>query len=382
MFYSFLSGNDKFYCWGMPMGISQSHARQLRAEPEVPFYQGEPVQPEDSILLLTGGYHVALGDSIWLISFARDWHRWRAQRRGRMRVGVAESSQPLYRAFLPAAIKVCLQNIPEKEFLTVTHKLPGLQFPLEPGGGIKSWALNRSMVSWLYQCCGMIFNGLPDWGEFAPPAILDPPKSFFRRLGTPNERFILFQGNSTSRTRTLSPALRMKLIQHLLAQHGLPVYIVDTEAHHHEVAKLSGVRTFFGKLSTLAVFALGARADLIVSPDTLGIHLGEAFRRPTVGILGPTPPQHMAWGYRVPAFVFGSGFCQNKPCGHTSFLPRKTKCPTRDLEFCAVTENIDLAVFDRAVARTRENLARAHWTPPRPPLSLREEPAVMQPWAT
>ncbi len=380
MFHSFLSDGEKFYSWGQPLGASLRHVQKLRPEPDVPFYAGETIKPDDSVLLLTGTFKVALGDSIWLISFVRDWYRWRAQRRGQVRVGVSEISQPLYRAFLPQAIELCLQNVPEKEFLATTYKLPGLQFPLDRGGGIKSWAMNRSMVSWLYQSCGMVFDGLPDWGEFAPPAVLDPPKAFFRRIGVPSEPFIFFQANSTSRTRTLSPASRLKLMQHLLAHYGRPVYLVDTEEHNAELAKLPGVRTFFGKLSALDVFTLGAQAELIVSPDTLGIHLGEAFRRPAVGILGPTPPQHMAWGYRVPAFIYGSGFCANRPCGHTSFLPRKTKCPTRDLEFCAVTEDIDLALFDRAVERTRENLARAHWTPPRPPLSLREEPAVMHPF--
>jgi hypothetical protein len=382
MFHSFLCDGKKFYSWGQPLGASIRHVRQLRPEPDVTFYSGEVVRATDSILLLTGTFRLALGDSIWMISFARDWYRWRAQRRGHMRVGVAEASQALYRTFLPEAVELCLQNVPEKEFLATTYKLPGLQFPLDSGGGIKSWAMNRSMVSWMYQSCGMVFDGLPDWGEFAPPAVLNPLKSFFQRIGAPVEPFTFLQGNSSSRTRTLSPALRLKLARHLLAQYGRPVYLVDTEGNNSELAKLPGVRTFFGKLSALDVFTLAAQADLIVSPDTLGIHLGEAFRRPSVGILGPTPPQHMAWGYRVPAFIFGSGACQNRPCGHTTFLPRKTKCPTRDLEFCAVTEDVDLALFDRAVERTQENLARAHWTPPRSPLSLREEPAIMQPFAT
>jgi ADP-heptose:LPS heptosyltransferase len=104
-----------------------------------------------------------------------------------------------------------------------------------------------------------------------------------------------------------------------------------------------------------SIFTLAYNSELIVCPDSAGLHLGEAYKIPTVCIMGTLPASYIASKYKIPSFIYGEGYCPYKPCGIVQNLPKTSKCPTGTTDYCRVFDDIDLKLFDQCIEKTIAN---------------------------
>jgi len=60
---------------------------------------------------------------------------------------------------------------------------------------------------------------------------------------------------------------------------------------------------------------------------------------------------------KIPAFMFGSGYCPSKPCGYTSEMPFHL-CPKKqEQKYCEVLDHIDMELFERHIRLRGETMA-------------------------
>jgi len=68
------------------------------------------------------------------------------------------------------------------------------------------------------------------------------------------------------------------------------------------------------------------------------------------------PPVYVAKNYKIPTYMFGSGKCPYKPCGHIDKLPIETKCPKDTKKYCRVMDDIDLELFQKCINKSFKNI--------------------------
>jgi hypothetical protein len=261
-----------------------------------------------------------------------------------------------YSNFLPSTVVFREEYITKKEFDTFDHKLPAMYFWKESDGADRSWLDNKSILERLYDVTGMEYNGLPDFGEFTNEEILYPGGDYYERLGLKKEdRYVFFQWHSSGHCKNLPPKTNVKLIKHIITKYKLKVYVVGRLGCLDVLENVSGVVNLSNKTTAKDVISLAFNSEFIVSPDSAGIHLGEAYNIPAVGIMATLPPTYISAKYKIPAFMYGKGHCPYRPCGIVDKLPLKTKCPEGTNRYCAVLEDIDLQLFDQCVDRSFAN---------------------------
>jgi ADP-heptose:LPS heptosyltransferase len=130
-----------------------------------------------------------------------------------------------------------------------------------------------------------------------------------RRLCGPGD-FALIHAGTARPEKYWLPERWARVIEHLHHQHGLPCILTggsdsQERAHLAEIERASAapVQNLAGKLDLLELAALVSEARLVMSVDTVVVHLAAAFQRPQVALFGPTNPFH--WRPRHPgAIVF------------------------------------------------------------------------------
>jgi hypothetical protein len=367
MFWTWTKKEDqkKYISWGQPRSLPKGTFSDVVPDFEVGIYNGTPINPEDSVVyMMQGDATLGMGDSIWLITYLRDIYRLKGRMRCRLDVCSSVPINKFYSNFLPSSINLREEYITKEEFDTFTYKLPAMYYWTEEDGADRSWLDNQSIIQRLYNYVGIEYEGVPDFGAFTNEEILYPDKSYYERLGIDkNDKYVLLQWHSSGTSKNLPPKTNIKLIKHILKQYGLKVYVFGRLDCLDRLEEIEGVKNISGKTTAEDVFSLAFNSEFIVSPDSAGIHLGEAFRIPAVGIMATLPPKYIANKYKIPAFMYGSGFCQHKPCGIVHKLPLD-KCPEGTKKYCAVLNDIDLDLFDLCVNKSKENREKYRAIPP------------------
>ena len=362
MYWTFKSNNDgkRYASWGSPRLLKESEVSDLQARFDVPIYDGRRIAPHESVvMMMQGDGTLGLGDSIWLISFMRDIYRHKARRRCRFVFCSSDWVLKFYSHFLPRSFELVREYMTESDFMAVSHKLPAMYYWREKDKADRSWVDNRSLLERLYNWTGMRYEGLPDWGEFTDEEILYPAGSFWSGLGLDRrDKYVYFQWHSTGPSKNLSPKANMKIIQHIVRKYGYKVYVVGRLKSLEALNSIPGVVSLSGRTEghAEALFALAFNSEFIVSPDSAGVHLSEAYRVPSVCIMSSLPPVYICSKYRIPAFMYGSGFCPHKPCGVVHHLPKQDMCPEGTGDYCRVFDDIDLALFDKCLEQSARNV--------------------------
>jgi ADP-heptose:LPS heptosyltransferase len=344
--------------WGQPRSIPKDSVYHLQPDYSVNVYAGEKINREDSILyMMQGDSTLGMGDSIWLISYLRDIYRIKAHRRVPITICSSKTINDFYSNFLPSSFIFEDEYITEEKFNTFTHKLPAMYYWHEKDDSDKSWTDNKSIIARTYALTGMEYQSLPDFGEFTNEEILYPSNSFYKKLNiNKNDRYCFFQWHSSGECKNIPPETNIKIIKHIVKEYGLKVYIIGRLNCLNKLEKIKGVKNLSNKTTGLDVFSLAFNAELIISPDSAGVHLGEAFQRPAVGILATLPPSYIAHKYKFPTFMFGDGFCQFKPCGHITKFPEQ-KCPHKKAQkYCEILKHVDLDLLDKCIKKAKENV--------------------------
>ena len=158
----------------------------------------------------------------------------------------------------------------------------------------------------------------------------------------------------------------------------MKVYVIGRLNALKALEKIPGVVNLANKTNGLDVFSLAFSAEFLVSPDSAGIHLGEAYKIPAVGILATLPPVYICSKYKIPAFMFGSGKCRHSPCGVVHMLPKDTRCPEGTENYCRVLEEINLNLFDKCVTKSFENRRNLRNKKPLNFYNAQEEPIILE----
>jgi len=356
MYWTWEFNNKKYISWGQPRSLERP-VDNLEASFNTQIYSGKPIEPGEKVVYcMQGDATLGLGDSIWLISYIRDIYRIKARRRCELHICSSPDINKFYSNFLPSSMIFREEYITLDEFQTFDHKLPAMYYWRDKDDADRSWLDNKSILERLYDIVGLEYNGLPDFGEFTNEEILYPPPSYYKRLNLKKEdKYVFFQWHSSGHCKNLSPKSNIKLIKHIVKKYGLKVYVIGRLNCLEMIEKIPGVVNLSKKTRAEDVISLAFNSEFIVSPDSAGIHLGEAFRIPAVGIMATLPPTYIAAKYKIPSFMFGAGHCPFRPCGIVEKLPLKEKCPKGTKNYCAVLEDVDLDLFDQCVIRTFAN---------------------------
>ena len=261
--------------------------------------------------------------------------------------------------FLPSSFDFQQEYVTEDAFLSYTHKLPSIYYWHDVNDNAdRSWVDNRSIVERLYTWTGMQYDGLSDWGDFTNEKILYPPDEFYKILNiNKQDKFVYFQWHSSGHAKNLPPKANVKLIKHIVEKYGYKVYVVGKLKCLDSLNNIPGVVNLSGKTDGMveALFHLAFRSEFVVCPDSVGVHLAEAYKVPCVCIMSTLPPSYIASKYKIPSFMYGSGHCPYKPCGIVHLLPKETKCPKDVGDYCKVFDDIDLDLFDRCLEQSFKN---------------------------
>lgn len=343
--------NQTYVSWGRPRSFPKDLVEDLAPNYDVKVYQGEEIKTNEKVLYsMQGDATLGLGDSIWLISYVRDIYRIKGRRRCKLDIATSEPIARFYSNFFPSDIKFIDEYITKEEFDSYDHVLPAMYYWKEKDEADRSWLDNRSILERLYNLVGIEYNGLPDFGEFTNEKILYPSANYYERLSIdPTDRYVFFQWHSSGHPKNLPPKSNIKIIQHIIKKYGYKVYVIGRLNGLDSLEKISGVKNLCNKTTAEDVITLAFNSEFIVSPDSAGIHLSEAFQIPGVGIMATLPPIYVASKYKIPSFMFGSGFCPYKPCGIVTKIPVETKCPEGTKHYCKVLEEIDLDLFNQCV---------------------------------
>lgn len=357
MFWTWKYKNQEMVSWGRPRSIPAEEVSDLKEDYKVKVYSGEDIHPGERVLYaMQGDATLGMGDSIWLINYIRDIYKVKGHRRCSFDVATSDTMATFYSSFLPGAINFIDEYVTKEEFDKYDHVLPAMYYWKEVDDADRSWVDNKSILERLYGLVGIEYRGLSDWTDFTPDEILDPPDDFYSRLGiTKGEKYCFFQWHSSGLPKNLPPASNIKLLKHITETYDVKCYVIGRLKKLDSIEKIPGVVNLSNKTSANDVFSLAINADFILAPDSAGVHLGEAYHIPTVGIMSTLPPSYIASKYKIPAFMFGSGFCSHKPCGIVTKLPIDTKCPPGTKDWCAVLRLIDLNMFDKCLARSIKN---------------------------
>ena len=360
MYWSWTYNNKSYVSWGEPRRIDKEAISNVKARFDIPIYSGTPVGSDESIILsMQGSSDLGLGDSIWLISFMRDIYSIKCRRRARFLFFSSPWILKFYSNFLPSSFELREEYITEDEFNTITHKLPAMYYWHDLNDmADRSWVDNKSIVQRLYGWTGMEYNGLPDWGEFTDEKILYPSNEFWNGFNlNKKDKYVYFQWHSSGHTKNLPPKENIKLIKHIVKKYGYKVYVVGRLKCLDILNDIPGVVNLSGKTegNAEALFSLAFNSEYIVSPDSAGVHLSEAYRIPGVCLMSTLPPSYICSKYKIPTFMYGSGHCPYSPCGIVHVLPKESKCPKDTGDYCRVFNDIDLELFDKCVEKSFKN---------------------------
>jgi len=346
--------------WGEPRRADKNAVSNLKPRYDIEIYNGKPIGRDESVaFLMQGDSTLGLGDSIWLISFMRDIYSLKARRRAKFIFSSSPWILKFYGNFLPSSFVMQEEYMTEKEFHSINYHLPAMYYWHDTNDNAdRSWTDNRSLVQRLYNWTGMEYNGLPDWGDFTNQQILYPSRNFWTGLNLdPKDKYIYFQWHSSGHTKNLPPSTNLKLIKHLIKQYGYKVYVVGRLKCLDMLNNIPGVVNLSGRTegNAEALFTLAFNSEFIVSPDSAGVHLSEAYKIPGVCLMATLPPVYICSKYKIPSFMYGSGHCPYSPCGIVHHLPKDTKCPKDTGDYCKVFNDIDLNLFDRCVEQSFKN---------------------------
>lgn len=360
MYWSWIHNNQSYISWGKPRRTEESLVINLKPRYDIPIYNGTPIKSEESIIFsMQGDSSLGLGDSIWLINFMRDIYSLKCRRRARFLFFSSPWVLKFYSNFLPSSFEMREEYITEQEFNTITYKLPAMYYWHDTNDNVdRSWIDNRSLVERLYNWTGMKYDGLLDWGDFTNEKILYPANDFWADLNlNKKDKYVYFQWHSSGHTKNINPRENIKIIKHIIKNYGYKVYVVGRLKCLDILNEIPGVVNLSGKTEGKAesLFTLAFNSEFIVTGDSAGLHLSEAYKIPSVCIMATLPPVYVASKYKIPSFMFGSGHCPYSPCGIVHHLPKETKCPKDVGDYCKVFDNIDLNLFDRCVKQSFKN---------------------------
>ncbi len=361
MYWTFKYNNERFASWGSPViEPYKSIATDIQPRYDIPIYSGQNIKPNETVVwCMQSSNKLGLGDSIWLINYLRDIYHIKGRNRCNFKIVSGKWVHNFYNFFVPQSFEMVDEFITEKEFMNIEHKLPALYYWTDSQDkSDKSWVDNRSLLQRMYAWSGMEYNGLSNWCDFTDPKILYPSNLFWENLGLgKKDKYIYFQWHSSGHAKNLPPKTNIKLLKHLVKQYGYKVYVVGRLKCLDSLNEIDGVVNLSGKTEGYpeSLFTLAFNSEFIVGPDSAGVHLSEAFKIPSVCILSTLPPSYICSKYKIPSFMYGSGFCPFKPCGIVHELPKLTKCPDETGDYCKVMDDIDLNLFDRCVAKSFQN---------------------------
>ena len=360
MFHSFDINGKTCVGWGIPRAIENIDCNKKKIDCKL--YSGEKINPNEKVLFtINGSSALGVGDSIWIMQYLRDIYKTKSNSRADMRFVCSDWINEFYAKFLPRSFNFKREYLLLGDLENMQHLLPAIYYWKGPDGADRGYVQNKSLIERLYNWTGMVYNGLGDWVDYTPDEILYPSKDSI--IGSKNLpiKYCLFQWHSSGTCKNPTPEVNIRLIKHITTRHELPVIVVGRLTCLDSLQDIPNVINLSGKLekNADALFSLAFGADLIVTPDSASLHLGEAYKVPTVGLMSTLPPQYIASKYQIPAFMFGGGYCPSMPCGVVHALPKATKCPAGTGDYCQVWNSIDLEWFDLCVIKTREN--RANW---------------------
>ncbi|MFA5763709.1 MAG: glycosyltransferase family 9 protein [archaeon] len=380
MYWTWKINGETYVSWGEPRNIENLKITDLKPDYSVKIYSGQEIQSHESVLfMMQGDATLGMGDSIWLISFMRDIYRIKGRRRCKFAFASSKVIQEFYSHFLPKTIEFLPDFITKKQFDSFTYHLPAMYYWKDESIADKSWVDNKSILQRLYDWTGMKYEGLPDFGEFTDENVLYPKEEFYKKLEiNKNDKYVFFQWHSSGHAKNLPPKSNIKLIRHIINKYKLKVYVIGRLDSLKALEKIPGVVNLANKTTGFDVFSLAFNAEFLVSPDSAGVHLGEAYKIPAVGILATLPPVYICSKYKIPTFMFGSGECRYKPCGVVTHLPKDTRCPSNTGNYCKVLEEINLNLFDKCVTKTFEKRREYKSRKPLNFYNAQEEPLVLE----
>jgi heptosyltransferase I len=168
------------------------------------------------------------------------------------------------------------------------------------------------------------------------PAASRRLQQLLAEIGWPGQRYVILNVGGGWPTKVLSPSQWLEIISAL--KPDFPLVLLWGNDQEKEMAaalaRQSGATlAFLMNFSDLICFI--SRALLVVSGDTLALHLADLTQTPAVGIFGPSSPQRNG-----PLFSHSRTIFQQQPC---SFCYRR-KCATM-----ACLKNIVIADIVAAV---------------------------------
>jgi len=385
MYWSFEYNKEKYISWGSPrIDPWKTYSTNIKERYDIKVYSGDVIKPNESVIwAMQGSTDLGMGDTIWLCNFLRDIYRIKARRRCNFKIVSGDWVHKFYSHFLPKSFEMVKEYITEDEFMSIEHKLPSMYYwhDIKTGDNSdRSWLDNRSIIERLYAWSGMEYDGLSDWGEFTDEELLYPSDSFWTNLGLKKkDRYIYFQWHSSGHSKNLPPKTNIKILKHLVKNYGYKVYVIGRLRSLDILNEIDGVINLSGKTegNAEALFTLAFNSEFIVCPDSAGVHLGEAYKIPSVCIMGTLPPSYICSKYKIPSFMYGNGACPYRPCGIVHQLPKQTKCPPGTGDYCKVFDDIDLNLLDRCIEKSFDNRLRYRSSPNEdfykalnPPISL------------
>jgi ADP-heptose:LPS heptosyltransferase len=189
---------------------------------------------------------------------------------------------------------------------------------------------------------------LPE-GETLPPRLAVPPAALaqarqLRQGGGVTGDFALVHAGTARPEKYWVPQRWAEVVDHLHRQHGLRSILTGGTAPE-EIAHLSAIAAacsapplnLAGQLDLLTLAALVSEAHIVLSVDTVMVHLAAAFQRPQVALFGPTNPFH--WRPRHPRAAVFSAAHPEAPL--TEFDPRLKGAPMDRLSTAPIIRATD-----------------------------------------
>jgi heptosyltransferase-1 len=149
-------------------------------------------------------------------------------------------------------------------------------------------------------------------------------QQFLSELDWPAQGYLVLNVGGGWPTKVLSAAQWLEIINGL--RPGRRLVLLWGDEREKELAAMlarqSGVAlAFFMNFSDLICFV--SRARLVISGDTLALHLADMTRTPTVGVFGPSSPQRNGPLFHRSRVIFKEqecSFCYRRKCDTTSCL--------------------------------------------------------------